>query len=927
MKKVSKFIAAALSAAMLTAQLPLLVSANTEPDYLQFPYFDDFESCDDFIVTAKTGSTSGDVTPENTKGALPEAYEGTTISRMANSSWCGTIETYSDGIERMIKSTRNYSSNLNFDVGEFEPGLLSNKFTMEVRIKLEQTYAADGTAVPRVYGELARGTVGINGNAPEDTIKLFLLVTGKVAISNKSDGTSLGWLSDPDTNEVFVMAPDKWYTIRCTYDFSETANNLTVELAGERSDGSRIETSATTSLAVLNDIPPQELTRFRFSHYQSNNDNNKQSVVYYKDLGFYNDAVYDNGSGNTVTVSRTLPFEDDFESYEPFEAQAQLADTKGMDYPPVMNYGKLPEIYKSITMTPSLTDKNRGYIDLAEEDDGNRYIRIKVDKAWGRNNIDIGPFAPGVLSSDKIKATFRAKMGEPGDTDHPGIMILLSQTGAGNNNDTINSVPLFYIWPDRVVLFKSPVASLNSFRSAWDTADSAVVRMGSLRLTTGTWYDFECDFDFSEQTMSLKITNEDTNEVTSASVNSMSWCPEDFDPNALTTFRIRSDARGSRDYLLTAGFDDINIISTPKFKITSDIRGKKNVSPVETDSIRVNFPQIKADIDTIEDYSVSMNPWVDNLSITDITEDGFTIDLSDSGTLQENTEYTLTLNGILSVDGEELSNSSITFTTGEIEKYIMYNDTFEFTSGGGVTDCLTSGNIGFSMDAANYSESPIDFAMGLYKKDENGYDTMTKYVEQTIPAGERTTISQSFSIPSADGYYIKGYFLSDPFTSFAQDFVFDASGLHFTQRSDTVYDRLFYSADSILTENTEDAGNICDGDLKTYWESYGDGEGSCITVDMGAPEVIDFVSLAFCAADDETMNYRYTVSVSEDGYSFEEVASGSTLNRENLKFIQNKFNPVTARYIRISKSDSMDGELRLSYLGLYRASDNQYWAF
>lgn len=926
MKRARKFTAAVLAAAMLITQLSLTALANTKPDYLQFPYFDDFESCDDFIVTAKTGSTSGDVSPENTKGALPKAYEGTTISRMANSSWCGTIETYDDGIERMIKSTRNYSSNVNFDVGEFEPGLLSKKFTMEVRIKLEQTYAADGTAVPRVYGELARGTIGLNGNAAEDTIKLFLLVTGKVAVVNKSDGTSLGWLRDPDTNEVFVMAPDKWYTIRCTYDYAETANNLTVELAGERSDGSRIKTSLSTSLAIINDIPAQELTRFRFSHYQSNNDNNKQSVVYYKDLGFYNDAVYDTGSGSIITDARQLPFKDDFESYEPFEAQAQLADTKGTDYSPVMNYGKLPENYKSITMTPSLTDKNRGYIDLAEEENGNKYIRIKVDKAWGRNNIDIGAFAPGVLGSDKIKASFRAKMGETGDTDHPGIMVLLSQAGAGNNNDNLNSVPLFYIWPDRVALFKKPVDNLKSFRSTWDSEDSAVIRMGGLRLTTGAWYDFECDFDFSEQSLSLKITNENTGEITSASSDTMSWCPEDFDPNAMTVFRIRSDARGSRNYLLTAGFDDINISSVPKFKITSDIQGKKNVSPVETKSIRVEFPQIKADVSTIDEESISMNPLPENLSITDVTEDGFTIDLSDSGALLENTEYTLSFNNILSVDGDELSNGRITFTTGEAEKYIMYNDTFEFTRGGNVITSLTSGRVGFSMDAADYSDSPITFAMGLYKKDENGYDTMIKYAEQELPTGERTAISQSFDVPSADGYYIKGYFLSEPLTSFAQDFVFDSSGLRFTERSGSVYERLFYGSDSVSAQDAESAKNICDGDLKTYWESSS-GDGSSITVDMGQSETIDFVNLAFCAAEDETMNYKYTISVSEDGNSFENVAAGSTLNRENMKFIQNKFAPVTARYIRISKDNSMDGEMRISYLGLYRTINNQYWAF
>ena len=923
MKAFNKFMAVAACVALMITQLPFIASANTAPDYLQFPYFDDFESCNDFLVIAKTGSISEDVAPESLQGTLPKAYDGTTITKVSNSSWRGTIETYSDGVERMIKSSRNYGSKLNFDVGEFEPGLLSKQFTMECRFKLDETAVSDNSAVPRVFGEIARGKLGTNGNEFEDTIKLFFLVNGSVRIANNSRAESSSLLQDPDTNETFVMSPNKWYTIKCTYDFSEDSNNLTVTLMGERSDGSKIEASRTTSLVLLNDIPAEELTRFRLSHYDSDGDHNGKSVVYYKDLSLYNDE-------GSVGASRSmsLPFSDDFESYEPFEAQAQLLKTNGVDYPPVMNYGRLPSNYKNSTLTPDLTDKNRGFIDLAEEADGNNYIRIKVDKAWGRNNIDIGPFESGVLNSDNICAKFRAKMGEPGDTDHPGVMILLSQTGAGNNNETINSVPLLYFYPDRVLAFNGPMENL---KRAWESFNTVWIKNssgGNLRLTTGTWYDFECIFDFAEQKMSVKIKNEDNNEVYTAQTDSMAWCPQDFNPDSLTTFRLRSDARGSRDYLLTAGFDDISITSIPKFKFSADVQGKENISPTQLESIQVSFPQIKADPATISDSCVSMEPAVDDLRVTNITGEGFTIDLSNSGVLLEKTKYKLSLNGISGENGEELSGDGITFTTGETEKYIIYNDTFAFTSQGEETDKLVSGDIEFTMDAGNYSDEDITFAMGLYKKGENNYDTLVKYAESTVFSGVKTTLTESFNVPSADGYYIKGYFLSEPLNSIAQDFIIDSSGIHFTERSDTVYEYISYGPENVIVyENEDSVENICDGDTGTYWETYGSGDGSYITVDMGTEETIDFVQLAFSAADDGTMNYNYTVSVSEDGYDFNEVASGTTVNRENLKFIQNRFNPVKARYVRISKSDSTDGEMRLSHIGFYRLKDNQYWAF
>lgn len=919
MKKNNKIAALLLGVFMLAVQLPPSALANEKPDYLQFPYFDDFESCGEFTAAARSGSVAEDAAPEMLNGELPEAYDGTTITKAANSGWKGTIETYFDGVERMIKSTRNYSSRLNFDIGEFEPGLLSSRFTTEMRFKADETVSGDGSAVPRVYAEIAKNALGTNGNDVNDTIKLFFMVQGSIRIANNSEATSSTLLTDPDSNETFVMSPDKWYTIRCTYDFTESANNLTVTLMGERDDGTYIETSKTTTLILTHEFNASELTRFRYSHYDSDTNHNGKSVVYYKDLSFYKDE-------EGMQLSKQMPFYDDFESYEPFEAQAQLANTNGIDYPPVMNYGTLPANYKSITMTPSLTNKNRGFIDLAEEENGNRYIRIKVDKSWGRNNIDIGPFERGVLSGDKIKASFRTKMGEPGDTDHPGIMILLSQTGAGNNNDNINSVPLMYFWPDRVLLFKKPVDDLKSFRSSWDSADSAVSRVGNLRLTTGTWYDFECEFDFSEQKMSVKIKNEDTEEITESSVDSMSWCPEDFDPNKLTTFRIRSDGRGSRDYYLTAGFDDISLTVIPKFKFTADIEGQTNVSPVSLDNIEVKFPQIKADAATINSDCVMLEPYTENMRVYDVSEDGFKIDMSQCGALAENTEYKLSLNGILSEDGEELANDTVSFRTGELEKHMMYRDTFEFSAANGRTEQLKPGKITFSMDTGNYGTEPITFAMGLYEKDASGYDTMLQYGEETVSANERKTVSKSFNVPSAESCYIKGYFLSAPVESIAQDFVFDASGLHFTERAETVYNKINYYPQNITANgNTESIGNICDGDAQTFWETSGNG--SSITVDMGEAADIDFVQMSFCKSEDGTMDYRYTVSVSEDGADFADVASGSTLNRGNLRYIQNKFPAVRARYVRISKDSGMSGEMRISGLGMYRITDNRYWAF
>ncbi len=912
MRRFNRIIGGIAGAVMLLSQIP--VFANSGPDYLQFPYFDDFESYEPFTATAQVGNVTEDAAPVMT-GELPEAYDGTTITRMNNSSRCGTIELYDDGVEKMIKSTRNYTSSLNLDIGEFEPGLLSEKFTMEMRVKLEHTVPGEGSNVPRIYGQIAKSeSSGTTGTDVNDTIKLFFLVNGIVRIPNNSSATGSSILQDPETGTDYVMDPNKWYTLRCEYDFSSSSNNLTLTLMGTRGDGRKIEASRTTTLYLENEYDPEDLTRFRISHFGSDPSANTQSVAYYKDISFYTD----------VERTMTLPFTDDMESYEPFEAQAQLMNAaSNTDYPPVMNFGTLPGSYSNSSLTPSLTDANRGFIELAQEDDGNKYLRIRRVNSWGRNNIDIGPFEKGVLSENKISARFRAKFGEPGETDFPGIMVMLSSTGAGNDTDDLNSIPMLYVYPDRVITFKGP---MNKLTESLDNPDTVYIRDSSDRIVMGSWYQFSIELDYEAQQMTVAITDEDSGRTSEVTLDSIPCCPsETFSADELTTFRIRADRRGSREYDLTAGFDDIAVEIVPKFKISSDINGQTGVSPADTQTIDVSFPQIQADPESVAAAEIYSSPYIEGLNIGGVSSEGFTIDLSGAGVLEANTQYTITIDGITDLDGNALSGNKIVFTTGEAEKYIIYNDTLSFSGSSGELSALVPGDVRFSLEAGNYSLDPISFAMGLYRREQDGYDTMIDYTEQILPAGSRECIESSFTVPSGGEHYIKGYFLSSPLASIAQDLVFDGTGMHFTDRSEFVYEKIAYGSENVEANTDLDSvGNICDGDFSTCWEAGADGY---ITVDMGETADIDFVQLAVYMPENAAANYLYDIQVSEDGSNFTTVASGNTLNRENLKFIQKRFDRTAARYVRIAADPSSPQPLRLTWVGLYKAADNQFWSF
>ena len=939
-KEIRRFLSVVISIITIAVLIPVTAFASTDPNYLEFPYFDDFQAHSAFVAGNQVSSEIKAASPRMLAGSLPKPYELSTITQMNSADGAGTIELYNDGKNKMIKSTRK-AQTLNFDTGDFKPGLLTDLFYFEFRFMTDVTTPADEAANPRVYGGLALNEEAVSGTEHTNFLKLFFLVGGNVRMSNTSDAASNSTLND-STGTAYKMQPKTWYTLSGFYNFSSASNNYSLTLSGggmtpiTRVTTLRLPVVSSVDLDALFRSKADKLTRFRLSHFSNDKTENgtATSTIYYSDLSFYTNT-------KMIAGGMSMPITDDFENYDEIEAQAQLVNASGnLDYPPMMNRGSLPGYLGNSSLTPSQNAANSGYIYTSVEDimEGgakvgeNQYLTLERRNNWKRTNLDIAPFAKGDLTENKISLKFRLKMGNnSGGTNQTGFMVLLAPGTPGDDADNFPSVPLFYVYPDRVMMMKNNPTSLSSFNPQ-DENDSIKLMLNDnkkkVMLIKDNWYNFETVFDYQENKISLNvggtfldINNQPVTQVCSLTVDNIPKCNV-TNPRDLVSLRFRADRRGND--IMTASIDDLDLRMIPKFKFDTEIQDETNVSPSKTKSIRVDFPQEKADSGTFS--NVSIYPEIENFVLRDVSENGFTVDLSNSPVLQENTAYEIRLNGVLSTGGNALYTNTVKFNTGSLDQYDIDKSSFMFSKNGSMLHSIQAGTVDFSLKAANFTSKAVEIATALYKKDANGYDTLLDYKETSIRnSGSYETVSQTVIVPQNEECYIKGYFFTDALTSAAQNFVFDKNGLYFTERADIAYKSVYYDTTNLTASaNVNMASNVCDGSLSSYWTS-GTGSDEYITIDLGREIDLDSVRLAFPKSTDN-LGYRYTVSTSLDGTGFTKVSSGNTKDRENLKYIQNNFSRTTARFVRIQRDTAMAGPLKIGNIAINEISDNQYWA-
>lgn len=90
------------------------------------------------------------------------------------------------------------------------------------------------------------------------------------------------------------------------------------------------------------------------------------------------------------------------------------------------------------------------------------------------------------------------------------------------------------------------------------------------------------------------------------------------------------------------------------------------------------------------------------------------------------------------------------------------------------------------------------------------------------------------------------------------------------------------------------AANTIDGNLATYWSSYG--KGSWIKADLESPKSVCSVDVAWYKGD--RRSYSFAISTSEDGMTFKQVYSGKSA--KSLQLQRYEFADVPARYVKIT---------------------------
>lgn len=89
--------------------------------------------------------------------------------------------------------------------------------------------------------------------------------------------------------------------------------------------------------------------------------------------------------------------------------------------------------------------------------------------------------------------------------------------------------------------------------------------------------------------------------------------------------------------------------------------------------------------------------------------------------------------------------------------------------------------------------------------------------------------------------------------------------------------------------------NTIDGDLGTRWSAEGDGV--WIRYDLGTPQVVGSVSLAWHKGD--TRRDTFDVQLSDDGTSWKTVLSRKTTSGTSLALQNNDFTDASGRYVRV----------------------------